>query len=424
MDKFIISGGKEIYGEIAVSGAKNAVLPIMAACIAKPALYKIKNVPDLKDTRTMIQLLEESGAITGFNNNVLTVDSTKCNQPIAPYHLVKTMRASFYMLGPFMARFNKATVSLPGGCAWGPRPVDFHIKALREMGANIELENGNIICDGQLRGNTIKFEKKSVGATGNIIMAAVGAIGETVILNAACEPEIEDLCNFISLLGVRISGIGTEKLIIKPLVSDDEYNSKINKEIEYSIIPDRIEAATFMILSLITNGDIVLKGVNVKHLDIVILKLKNAGAIIDIIDQTSLRISRGGDINPVNIETKEYPGFPTDIQAQWMALMCLAKGTSSIKENIYSDRFTHASELSRFGANIKVEGDTAYVEGVNQLVAAPVMSTDIRASASLILAALSCKGESSISRIYHIDRGYENIEDKIIKLGGNIKRLK
>mgnify|MGYP006115646687 CR=1 FL=1 len=418
MDKFIINGGNTLSGEVSISGAKNAVLPIMAACIVRPAIYTIRNVPNLRDTRTMIKLLEECGAIVTFNKNVLVVNSLKCDKPIAPYELVKTMRASFYMLGPFMARFGKSIVSLPGGCAWGPRPVNFHIKALEEMGANVQLKDGNIICSGKLRGTNIKFEKKSVGATGNIIMAAIGANGETIISNAACEPEIEDLCNFISMLGVEIKGVGTDELTIKPL----EFN--VNNEIEYSIIPDRIEAATFMILSVIANGDILLNNINVKHLDIVISYLKSAGAIIDVIDNSRLRIKRGCDILPVDIETKEYPGFPTDIQAQWMALMCLAKGESTIKENIYSDRFTHVSELSRFGASITVEGDTAYIDGVESFRAAPVMSTDIRASASLILAALSCSGESSISRIYHIDRGYENIERKIVELGGAIKRLK
>ena len=418
MDKFVIKGGRKLIGEVRISGAKNAVLPIMAACILKPATYTIRNVPNLRDTRTMIKLLEESGAIVKFNNNKLVVDSRDCNNPVAPYELVKTMRASFYMLGPFISRFGKSTVSLPGGCAWGPRPVDFHIKALKKMGAKVVLKDGNIQCSGKLKGCHINFKKKSVGATGNIIMAAVGAEGQTTISNASCEPEIEDLCNFISLLGVDIKGIGTDKLKINS--SKDNVMSKV----EYSIIPDRIEAATFMILAAITKGDIKLKNINTNHLDIVISKLKRAGVAIEIINNQSLRVSYTGDLLPVDVETKEYPGFPTDIQAQWMSLMCLAKGVSEIKENIYTDRFTHVAELNRFGADIKVERNTAYINGVNSFTAAPVMSTDIRASASLILAALSSEGESSISRIYHIDRGYENIESKINELGGLISRNK
>ena len=418
MDKFIITGGKALSGEVVISGAKNAVLPIMAASIIKPAIYVIDNVPDLRDTKTMIKLLEESGAQIDFDNSILRIDSTKCDKPFAPYDLVKTMRASFYMLGPFMSRFQKAVVSLPGGCAWGPRPVDFHIKALEKMGANIEIKDGNIICSGQLKGTHIDFEKKSVGATGNIIMAAVGAKGETVISNAACEPEIEDLCNFISLMGFEIKGIGTDELKINSL------NNEVNKEIHYSVIPDRIEAATFMILALITKGDIVVDNIDIKHLDIVVEKLKEAGASIDILSQNKLRIKYSGNINAVDIETKEYPGFPTDIQAQWMALMTIADGDSKVKENIYSDRFTHVAELSRLGANVKVRDGVAYIKGVSQLIGAPVMSTDIRASASLILATLSCKGKSSISRIYHIDRGYEDIECKVIGLGGDMIRIR
>ena len=327
------------------------------------------------------------------------------------------MRASFYMLGPFMARFNKAIVSLPGGCAWGPRPVDFHIKALKKMGAEINLKDGNIISKGQLKGAHIKFHKKSVGATGNIIMAAVGAHGKTKISNAACEPEIEDLCNFLLSLGVEIEGVGTNSLTIRP-------PKKTKNKITYSVIPDRIEAATFMILALMTKGRITLDNININHLEIIIDKLNSVGAKINILNKNRITVQYNNIIKSVNVETTEYPGFPTDIQAQWMALMSISKDNSSIEENIYKDRFTHVSELNRFGAKINVKNNVAFIEGVNNLVPAPVMSTDIRASASLILAALNAKGKSSISRIYHIDRGYENIENKIQKLGGNIKRVK
>ena len=415
MDSFIINGGKPLEGEICISGAKNAVLPIMAATIIKSARYKIHNVPNLKDTRTMISLLEESGAKVKFDKNILFINTESCNNPLAPYKLVKTMRASFYMLGPFMSRFNTATVSLPGGCAWGPRPVDFHIKALKEMGANIVLKDGNIICNGKLKGGLIEFNKKSVGATGNIIMAAARAQEPTEILNAACEPEIVDLCNFVELMGINIEGIGTNHLTIYP-------NNDDISEIKHFVIPDRIEAGTFMIAALMTKGDVTISNVNPNHLEIVIKKLREAGAIIDI-EESSIRVIYNGKINPVDIETKEYPGYPTDLQAQWMSLMTLSNGSSNIIENIYKDRFTHISELIRFGAEISFENNQAIIKGIKNLIPAPVMSTDIRASASLILAALTADGESSISRIYHIDRGYEDIELKIKKIGGAIKRI-
>ena len=416
MDKFIINGGVPLRGEVLISGAKNAVLPIMAACIIKPGKYKINNVPNLKDTRTMISLIQECGADIKFQNNTLIIDSNPCVNPIAPYELVKTMRASFYMLGPFMSRFNKAVVSLPGGCAWGPRPVNFHIEALEKMGAKIELEDGNIVCEGMLKGTVIEFKKKSVGATGNIIMASVNAQGSTEIVNAACEPEIVDLCNFIELMGVNIEGVGTDRLIIHPTDKDVS-------ELEYSVIPDRIEAGTFMIASLMTKGDIILKNININHLAIVIEKIKEAGGEINQIDDCSIQVKYIKEIIPTNIETLEYPGYPTDLQAQWMSLMAISKGKSSVIENIYKDRFTHISELNRFGADIFCENNEAFINGVESLSPAPVMSTDIRASASLILAALSAMGESSISRIYHIDRGYEDIESKIRALGGDIVRV-
>ena len=417
MDEFVINGGKPLIGEVSISGAKNAVLPIMAASIIKPAEYIIKNVPNLKDTRTMLTIIESTGAKVDFKNNILFIDTRSCDKPVAPYDLVKTMRASFYMLGPFMSRFGKAIVSLPGGCAWGPRPVDFHIKALEKMGAKINLKDGNIICDGKLKGAVIKFEKKSVGATGNTLMAASQANGPTQILNAACEPEIVDLCNFLKLLKVEIEGIGTSSLTIYP-------NKDKVSNIEYEVIPDRIEAGTFMIAALITKGDITLKKINAEHLESVFEKIKEAGGCITAIDDSTIRIQYSGKVNSVNIETTEYPGYPTDLQAQWMALMTVAHGESSIKENIYKDRFTHISELIRFGADIAFNGNEALIKGKKELVAAPVMSTDIRASASLILAALSAKGKSNISRIYHIDRGYENIEFKIKSLGGDILRVK
>ena len=416
MDKLRINGGTPLFGEVKISGAKNAVLPIMAATIIRPGRYKIKNVPNLRDTRTMISLIKETGAKISFAKNILNIDTIKCHNPVAPYNLVKTMRASFYMMGPFMSRFGKASVSLPGGCAWGPRPVNFHIEALKKMGAKIQLKDGNIICAGKLQGSKIKFDKKSVGATGNIIMAAATASGVTIIENAACEPEIEDLCNFIIKLGVKIDGVGTEILTISPIENLEPLN------IEFSVIPDRIEAGTFMIAAVMTKGHIKLTNVNPNHMKIVVDKLRSVGAYVKSFNN-SLEIKFKGKIKPVSIKTMEYPGFPTDLQAQWMALMCIADGNSCVTETIYKDRFTHISELIRFGADISFINDTANISGKESLIPAPVMSTDIRASASLILAALSTKGTSSISRIYHIDRGYENIEQKIKNLGGKIDRL-
>ena len=416
MDKLRIRGGTPLFGEVKISGAKNAVLPIMASTIIRPGRYTIKNVPNLRDTRTMISLIKETGAKISFEKNILNIDTINCNNPVAPYNLVKTMRASFYMLGPFMSRFGKASVSLPGGCAWGPRPVNFHIEALKKMGAKIELKDGNILCSGKLQGSKIKFDKKSVGATGNIIMAAARASRDTIIENAACEPEIEDLCNFMIKLGVKIDGVGTEILTISPIENLEPL------DIEFSVIPDRIEAGTFMIAAVMTKGHIKLTNVNPNHMKIVVDKLRSVGAYIKLNDN-SLEIKFQGKIKPVSIKTLEYPGFPTDLQAQWMALMCIADGKSRVTETIYKDRFTHISELIRFGADISFKNDTANISGKESLIPAPVMSTDIRASASLILAALSTKGTSSISRIYHIDRGYENIEQKIKNLGGKIDRL-
>jgi len=414
MDKLIINGGKRLIGEVSVSGAKNAVLPIMAATIINPGQYQLSNVPELRDTLTMMKLLKTIGAKIVFNNNKLSIDTRFCNSYVAPYELVKTMRASFYLLGPLMSRFQCAHVSLPGGCAWGPRPVDFHIQALKKLGANVKLENGMIITEGKLKGNDIAFEISSVGATGNTIMAAVKAEGLTKITNAAREPEIDSLCDFLIKMGAKIKGIGTSELMIE---GTEEFNS----DIDYNIIPDRIEAGTFLIATCITNGDVILNNVNPKHLTIVIDYLKKTGMSINV-DKNTIHASGNRRIKPINMDTDAYPAFPTDLQAQWMALMTKADGPSVITENIYEDRFTHIAELRRFGARIHLKKNMALLNGSDKLKAAPVMSTDIRASASLIIAALSAKGKSAISRVYHIDRGYENIEQKLSKLGADIHR--
>ena len=415
MDKFIIDGGQPLNGVVSVSGAKNTVLPIMVATIIAPGEYKLKNVPELRDTFTMKRLLEIVGAKIKFQNNIMEINTSGCNSPVAPYELVKTMRASFYVLGPFMSRFNYAEVSLPGGCAWGPRPVNYHLQALEKLGAEIVLKNGMIFAKGKLKGTTIQFKQSSVGATGNTIMAAVTAKGKTIIKNAAREPDIEALCIFLKKMGADIQGHGNNQIVIRG-------KKELHAGIEYTIIPDRIEAGTLLIAAAITKGDILLKNVDPNHMNIVLEYFKYAGFNI-IIDKDSIRIhSNHPYILPVKMTTEIYPGFPTDLQAQWMALMTQANGYSTITENIYSDRFTHIPELSRFGANIDLNQNMASINGNDNLIAAPVMSTDIRASASLIIAALAARGISTISRIYHIDRGYENIELKLKDLGADIMR--
>ena len=417
MDKFIIEGGATLKGEVEISGAKNAVLPIMAATIIVPGKYRLKNVPRLRDTLTMKKLLEMVGANVLYDNNIMDIDTSGCDTPIAPYDLVKTMRASFYVLGPFLSRFNYAEVSLPGGCAWGPRPVNYHLQAIEALGAEVDLSDGMIIAKGELKGGLINFQQSSVGATGNALMAAVNANGTTTIKNAAKEPEIEALCHFLLKMGADIKGIGTDEIIIVG-------QKTLNADIEYSVIPDRIEAGTFLIAGACTYGDISVTNVNPNHLDIVLNYLAEAGFNLDV-QNDSIRIYPSQNyINPVDMITGIYPGFPTDLQAQWMALMTLANGNSKITEEIYKDRFTHIAELTRFGAQVTLSGNIAKILGTNKLTGAPVMSTDIRASASLIIAALSAEGKSSISRIYHIDRGYENIEDKFNILGAQIERIK
>ena len=416
MDKLIVNGGAKLFGEVQISGAKNAVLPIMTATLIVPGNYKINNVPDLRDTRTMIKLLRIIGAHVEYSNNILLIDTKKCNNPHAPYDLVKTMRASFYVLGPLLSRFHESKVSLPGGCAWGPRPVDFHIKALREMGVDVRLDKGDIIAKGQPIGNRIHFTKKSVGATGNLLMAASRAKGITKILNAAMEPEIVSLCHFLQKLGADIEGIGTEKLIVSPIENQ-------NNSFEFNIIPDRIEAGTFMLAVAATGGEVNLKNVCIEHLETVIDHLNRINIVTKLSDN-EISVISDGQYNAINMETLEFPGFPTDLQAQWMAVMMKARGDCTIKENIYYDRFTHISELSRMGADIKLKNNIANIKGVDEIYSAPVMCTDIRASAGLVIAALCSTGETEISRIYHIDRGYDSIEKKLSSIGANILRIK
>ena len=413
MAKILINGGKTLSGEVKISGAKNAVLPIMSATLLCPGKFTIHNVPDLRDTRTMMQLLEITGAKTEFHNGSICIDSTGVNNPEAPYDLVKTMRASFYVLGPLNSRFGKVQVSLPGGCAWGPRPVDYHLKGLEKLGAKLDLEGGNILAEAkELKGSDIHFEFPSVGATGNLAMASVRAKGTTRLYNCAKEPEITQLCEFLNSMGADIKGIGTDTLIISGV--------KELNQADVTVIPDRIEAGTFLMAGAL-NGEIKVKNVTPLHLEKVTNKLIEAGCEIKIKD-SSITISPPTKINSIDMTTAVYPGFPTDLQAQWVALMSLSESSAIVTDTVYHDRFSHIPELARLGANIKVEKNTAFIRGVNQLVGAPVMSTDIRASAALFIAALAAKGKTEISRVYHIDRGYEKIEQKFLELGADIIR--
>jgi UDP-N-acetylglucosamine 1-carboxyvinyltransferase len=412
MDKIIIQGQNSLSGSVNISGAKNAVLPIMTAALMAEGESVISRVPDLRDTRTMIKLMEIVGAKCSMEGNCLKIDADSVNNPEAPYDLVKTMRASFYVLGPLLARFGTVKVSLPGGCAWGPRPVDFHLKGLEKLGAKVTLRSGYILAEAKkLKGANINFEFPSVGATGNIVMAAATADGITTIENAAREPEIVQLCDYLNKMGASISGVGTSKIVIEGVES--LYPANID------VIPDRIEAGTFLMAGALM-GKITLDEVNPEHLDAVLQKLKEVGALVKT-TSNSVTIEPGG-LKPVDMKTAVYPGFATDLQAQWVALMSLADGSSMVTDTVYHDRFSHVPELNRFGANIKVDKNTAFIRGVKELVGAPVMSTDIRASAALIIAALAAKGQTEVSRVYHIDRGYERIEEKFRKLGAEISR--
>jgi len=414
MEKLLIEGNHHLKGDVEISGAKNAVLPIMAAALLVDGETKINRVPDLRDTRTFAELLEMLGAQIQFSNNEMIIDAASVDKPIAPYDLVNKMRASFYVLGPLVARFGKAIVSLPGGCAWGPRPVDYHLKGLEKLGAKIELEGGDIIAKAKrLKGNKIRFDFPSVGATGNILMAAVNALGETKIENAAKEPEIVQLCEFLVSMGAKIDGIGTTEITINGV---DELKPR-----QISVIPDRIEAGTFLIAGAAL-GKITLKDTIPEHLSVVIEKLIEVGAEV-VINNNDITVKCGKKINAIDITTAVFPGFATDLQAQWIALMSIAEGSSIVTDTIYNDRFSHVPELNRLGANITVEGNSAIVRGVNELIGAEVRSTDIRASASLVLAGLMAKGETEVNHIYHIDRGYENIENKFAKLGAKIRRI-
>ena len=416
MDKLIIKGGKKLSGDVTVSGSKNASLPIFVSTILAPGLNEIHNVPFLRDINTTIKVLEQLGAVVDGNGNIVRIDTAGINKYEATYELVKTMRASVLVLGPLLSRFGKARVSLPGGCAIGARPINLHLKGLAAMGADINLTHGYVEAKARrLKGARINFDIATVGGTEHLMMAAATAKGETVLENAAREPEISDLADMLKKMGARIEGAGTDTIRIQGV---DEL-----KPATHRVIPDRIEAGTFMIAAAITGGDIKIHGMQLEHLDALVFKLQDVG--VEIINKDNVvRVKGPRRVGSVNIKTRPYPGFPTDMQAQFMALMTVAEGASVISENIFENRFMHVSELLRFGADITVEGNTATVKGIKKLSGAPVMATDLRASASLILAGLASDNTTEVSRIYHLDRGYESIEKKLAALGADIQRVK
>ena len=420
MDKICIKGQKELYGEIRLSGAKNACLTLMPLSILSSETLKLSNVPNLSDIITMKTLLESLGCTIKSSsiNNSLELSTARITNHIADYDIVRKMRASILVLGPLLAREGKASVSLPGGCAIGARPIDLHLFGLEKLGAKLKLKDGYIKANvsGRLKGAKIKFPFASVGATENIIMAASLAKGTTIIKNAAREPEIIDLCNCIISMGGKIDGIGTSTIIVEGVDN--------LKSTSHEVLGDRIEMGTFMLAPAIAGGKIKIKGCNTNYLNSFIEKLVETGVDIKK-GRNEITVIRNSDfLKPINVVTEPYPGFPTDLQAQMMALTCFAQGISTFEEKIFENRFMHAPELIRMGANIEVQGGVAKVTGVKKLKGAPVMATDLRASVSLILAGLASSGETSISRVYHLDRGYENIEKKLSDCGANIKRIK
>lgn len=416
MDKLIIRGGRRLRGEVAVSGAKNAALPIMASSLLASGYSAIKRVPHLRDILTMGRLLAHLGAGFHYEDGAVTIDTERIKVYEAPYDLVRTMRASILVLGPLLAKYGRAKVSLPGGCAIGARPINLHLMGLEKMGAEVKLEGGYVVAKAKrLKGAAIYLDTPTVTGTENLMMAASLAKGLTRIENAAREPEVADCARALMSMGARIYGAGESIVEIEGV---DEM-----RPLNHTIIADRIEAGTFMTIAGITGGDIVLKNCVVDHLDSLILKLREAGVSVDP-RESGLRVIGPSRPKATNIKTMPYPGFPTDMQAQFMALMAIADGTSTIKETIFENRFMHVAELARMGADISVEGGIATVRGVHRLKGAPVMATDLRASASLVVAALAARGETEIRRIYHLDRGYERMEDKLRKLGADIIRVR
>ncbi|EDO8687799.1 UDP-N-acetylglucosamine 1-carboxyvinyltransferase [Campylobacter jejuni] len=411
-----IEGTNHLSGNVTISGAKNAALPLIVSSILAKNEVKINNVPNVADIKTLISLLENLGAKVNFQNNSALLNTNTLNQTIAKYDIVRKMRASILTLGPLLARFGHCEVSLPGGCAIGQRPIDLHLLALEKMGANIQIKQGYVVASGKLKGNEILFDKITVTGSENIIMAAALAKGKTKLLNVAKEPEVVQLCEVLKDAGLEIKGIGTDELEIYGT------DGELLEFKEFSVIPDRIEAGTYLCAGAITNSKITLDKVNATHLSAVLAKLHQMG-FETLITEDSITLIPAKEIKPVEIMTSEYPGFPTDMQAQFMALALKANGTSIIDERLFENRFMHVSELLRMGADIKLNGHIATIVGGKELNAADVMATDLRASSALILAALAAKGTSKVHRIYHLDRGYENLEEKFKGLGVKITRL-
>ncbi len=416
MDKFVIHGGRRLSGTVAVSGAKNATLELMPAALLAPGVYRLHNTPNIRDVWTMSRLMSSMGAHAELNANELFLDTSNITKLEAPYEHVRKMRASIHVLGPLLARYGYAKVSLPGGCAWGPRPVDFHLKGLEQLGAEITLEGGYIIAHAErLRGAHINFEFASVGATFNIMAAATLARGRTVITNAAMEPEVSAAGRFLQKMGAQIEGLGTSTITIEGV--DDL------KAVDEETIPDRIEAGTLLIALAMTGGAGSLTRTNPYHLGFVLEKLEEAGCDIDIRSDV-ITLKSPDELRPVDITTGIYPGFPTDLQAQWMALMTKAKGISHVTDTIYKDRFSHVPELARLGCDIQVHENVATVHGNGNVTGATVMSTDLRASVAMVLAGMMAEGVTEVLRVYHLDRGYECLEKKLTALGAAIVREK
>ncbi len=417
MDRLEITGGERLSGEVVISGAKNAALPILAAGLLAEGSVVLENVPHLNDVTTTVKLLRRMGVDIVFHDGVrLEIDAGHINEFIAPYELVKTMRASILVLGPLLSRFGRADVSLPGGCAIGARPVNLHVSSLRAMGADISIDNGYIRARAdRLEGARLVLDTVTVTGTENIMMAAVLADGETVIENAAREPEVVDLANFLIAMGAQIEGAGTDTIFIQGVDSLSGTH--------YSVLPDRIETGTYLVAAAITGGKVKLKRARPEHLDAVLKKLEEAGATVERGADWIVLDMGGRRPAAIDLRTAPYPAFPTDMQAQFCALNAVAEGTGTIVETVFENRFMHALELQRMGANLTIEGNTAITKGVDHLAGAPVMATDLRASASLVLAGLVAEGVTVVDRIYHIDRGYECIEEKLSQLGARIRRL-
>jgi UDP-N-acetylglucosamine 1-carboxyvinyltransferase len=420
LDKLVIQGGARLHGEVTISGAKNAALPILCAALLAETPLKLSSVPKLKDVGTTISLLQHMGVVVTRNADKVDLDASNIKILEAPYEMVKTMRASILVLGPLLARFGKARVSLPGGCAIGSRPVDLHIKGLQAMGANIHIEHGYIeasvehLPNKRLQGARYYMDLVTVTGTENLMMAAALAQGTTVLENAAKEPEVVDMADCLIKMGAKIKGAGTDVITIEGV-------EKLNGA-EHQVVCDRIEAGTYMVAAAMTGGEVKLLNVSAHLLDAVIEKLREAGATV-LSDANTITVKSDGKLKAVNIRTAPHPAFPTDMQAQFMALNTVASGVSKVTETIFENRFMHVQEMQRLGADIDIDGNTALVKGVSELEGATVMATDLRASASLVLAGLVAKGQTVIERIYHLDRGYEDLEEKFNALGANVKRM-